>query len=100
MTESEANYRTGGTNNYYGYSNPTVDALFDELQIATDPEDQERILARSRSSSSTTRSASRSSSSPASPPGTEKIGNVAKLTITPTIFYGFWEWTAGEAAAE
>jgi peptide/nickel transport system substrate-binding protein len=30
----------------------------------------------------------------------EKIGNVSKLTIAPTIFYGFWEWTAGEAAAE
>ena len=30
----------------------------------------------------------------------EKIGNVIPLSIAPGIFYGFWEWTAGEAATE
>ncbi len=26
------------------------------------------------------------------------IGNVQKLSLSPTIFYGFWQWTAGSAA--
>ena len=38
VTESDANFRTGGGNNFYGYSNPEVDALYDELQVATETE--------------------------------------------------------------
>ena len=41
VTESDANYRTGAANNFYGYSNATVDGLFDELQVATEQADQE-----------------------------------------------------------
>src|SRR5690606_22051956 len=37
VTESDANFRTKGPNNFYGYSNEAVDALFDELQTETDP---------------------------------------------------------------
>jgi Bacterial extracellular solute-binding proteins, family 5 Middle. len=46
VTESDANYRTGGGNNFYGYSNPEVDALFDQLQVSTEPAEQEQILAQ------------------------------------------------------
>ena len=34
------------TNNFYGYSNATVDGLFDELQVATEQADQEPLLAQ------------------------------------------------------
>lgn len=34
--ESGPNYVTGGTNNFYGWSNPQVDALFNELDVTTD----------------------------------------------------------------
>ena len=61
------------TNNYYGYSNAEVDALFDELQVDHGPGGPGAHPDRDRdASSSTTRSASRSSSSPASPPGTRR----------------------------
>ena len=40
VTESDANYRTDATNNYYGYSNPEVDALYDALQTETDTAEQ------------------------------------------------------------
>lgn len=101
VTASDATYRTAATNNYYGYSNPEVDALWDELQTATDPEDQERILTEIE----TLIVDDAFSVTIFQFPGVtawnpDKIGNVSKLTIAPTIFYGFWEWTAGEAAAE
>ncbi|GEK22701.1 ABC transporter family substrate-binding protein [Cellulomonas xylanilytica] len=101
VTASDATYRTAATNNYYGYSNPEVDALFDELQTATEPDDQERILTEIE----TKIVDDAFSVTIFQFPGVtawnpEKIGNVSKLTIAPTIFYGFWEWTAGDAAAE
>ena len=41
---SNANYITGGANNFYGYSNPELDALFNELNGTADPERQKEIL--------------------------------------------------------
>ncbi len=78
-----------------------MDALFDELQTATEPDDQERILTEIE----TKIVDDAFSVTIFQFPGVtawnpEKIGNVSKLTIAPTIFYGFWEWTAGDAAAE
>ncbi len=101
VTESDANYRTGATNNYFGYSNPEVDALYDELQVETDPAEQERILGEVEKhlvddafGVTIFQHPGVTAWNPA------KIGNVQKLGIAPTIFYGFWEWTAGDAATE
>ena len=38
------NFVTGGANNFYGYSNETVDALYEELKVTTDPARQQEIL--------------------------------------------------------
>ncbi|UZN04377.1 ABC transporter family substrate-binding protein [Cellulomonas sp. S1-8] len=101
VTDSDANYRTGATNNYFGYSNPEVDSLYDDLQTETDPAEQERIL----SEVETHLVDDAFGVTIFQHPGVtgwnpEKIGNVQKLGIAPTIFYGFWEWTAGDAATE
>ena len=101
VTDSDANYRTGATNNYFGYSNPEVDALYDELQTETDAAEQERIL----SEVETHLVDDAFGVTIFQHPGVtawnpEKISNVQKLGIAPTIFYGFWEWAAGDAATE
>ncbi|GEL98039.1 ABC transporter family substrate-binding protein [Cellulomonas terrae] len=101
VTDSDANYRTGATNNFYGYSNSTVDGLFDELQVATEQSDQEELLAQIETELVNDAFGVTIFQFPGVTAwNPEKIGNVSKLTIAPTIFYGFWEWTAGEAAAE
>lgn len=101
VTEPDANFRTGATNNYYGYSNPEVDALFDELQTQTDPGEQERILGEVEKHLVDDAFGVTIYQHPGiTAYNPEKIGNVQKLGIAPTIFYGFWEWTAGEAATE
>lgn len=101
VTESDANYRTGATNNFYGYSNKTVDAEFDKLQVETDPAAQEEILSNVEAELVKDAFGVTIFQFPGVTAwNPEKIGNVSKLTIAPTIFYGFWNWTAGEAASE
>ena len=101
MTESDANYRTGAMNNFYGYSNATVDAEFDKLQVETDPAEQEKILTAVEAELVKDAFGVTIFQFPGVTAwNPEKIGNVSKLTIAPTIFYGFWNWTAGEAASE
>lgn len=101
VTDSDANYRTAATNNYFGYSNPEVDALYDELQTETDPAEQERILGEVEKHLVDDAFGVTIFQHPGVTGwNPEKIGNVQKLGIAPTIFYGFWEWTAGAAASE
>ncbi len=101
VTESDANYRTGATNNFYGYSNKTVDAEYDKLQVETDPAEQEKILTAVEAELVKDAFGVTIFQFPGVTAwNPEKINNVSKLTIAPTIFYGFWNWTAGEAASE
>ena len=100
VTESDANYRTGATNNFYGYSNPEVDALFDELQVETDPARQEEILADVEAHLVEDAFGVTIFQFPGVTAwNTANISNVSKLSINPTIFYGFWDWEPGTAAA-
>ncbi|PJI94642.1 ABC transporter family substrate-binding protein [Luteimicrobium subarcticum] len=100
VTESDANYRTGGANNYYGYSNKQVDTLFDQLQVATDPAKQADILAQVEKLLVDDAFGTTIFQFPGvfswNP---EKISNVQHLTIAPTVFYDFWEWKGGTAPA-
>ncbi|MCV2396411.1 ABC transporter family substrate-binding protein [Actinotalea sp. M2MS4P-6] len=100
VTESDANYRTGGLNNFYGYSNPEVDALFDQLGVETDSTKQGEILGQIEKhlvddafGVTLFQFPGVTGWNPAN------IGNVQKISLSPTIFYGFWEWTPGDAAA-
>ncbi len=97
VTESDANYRTGGGNNFYGYSNPEVDSLFDELQVETDTTKQGEILGQIEKHLVDDAFGVTIFQFPGVTSYNPKaIGNVQKISISPTIFYGFWNWTVGE----
>ncbi len=100
VTESDANYRTGGLNNFYGYSNPEVDDLFDQLGVETDAAAQGEILGQIEKhlvddafGVTLFQFPGVTAWQPAN------IGNIQKIALSPTIFYGFWEWTAGDSAS-
>ncbi len=100
VTESDANYRTGATNNHYGYSNPEVDALFDQLQPETDPAEQTRILGEVEKHLVDDAFGVTIFQFPGVTAWNEsKISGVNPLTIAPGIFYGFWDWKTGSAEA-
>lgn len=101
VSESDANYRTGATNNYYGYSNETVDGLYDELQVETDPARQEEILGEVEAELVNDAFGVNIFQFPGiTAYNPERIGGVSHLTISPSIFYGFWDWEPGTAATE
>lgn len=100
VTESDANYRTGATNNFYGYSNPEVDTLFDQLQVTTDSSEQGDILGQIEKHLVDDAFGVTIFQFPGVTAwNPEKIGGISKISINPTIFAGFWNWTPGDAAA-
>jgi len=100
VTESDANYRTGGGNNFYGYSNAEVDGLFDDLQVETDAAKQGEILGQVEKHLVDDAFGVTLYQFPGvTAYNPENIGNIQKISISPTIFHGFWQWSAGSAAA-
>lgn len=100
VTESDANYRTGATNNFYGYSNPAVDALFDELQVTTDEARQAEILTEVEKNLVDDAFGITIFQFPGVTAYNESvITNIQKISISPTIFAGFWQWQPGDAAS-
>jgi len=103
VTESEANYRTGGINNYGHYSNTTVDGLFDQLAVSIDPKEQAQLQLDVEKQLW----ADAFGTTIFQFPGIhawnkDKLSGPAPISINPTIFYGFWDWkaTATEPSAE
>ena len=92
VTESDANYRTGGLNNFGGFSSTKVDALYDELQTTTDVARQveinneiEKILVDDAFGITIFQF-------PGITSWSKTVENVSALKLSPTIFWNFWEW--------
>lgn len=98
VTESDANYRTGGGNNFYGYSNPEVDALFDQLQVSTEAAEQEQLLAQIEKFLVDDAFGLTIFQFPGISAWSSNLQGVDPISIAPTILWNFWEWEV--AAAE
>lgn len=102
VTELDSNYRTnadGTGNNFYGYSNPEVDSLLDELQVTTDEEKQAELLGSIEKHLVDDAFGVTIFQFPGVTAwNPEKLQGVSKISINPTIFAGFWNWQAGSAA--
>ncbi|WP_082812751.1 ABC transporter family substrate-binding protein [Cellulomonas timonensis] len=100
VTESDANYRTGGVNNYGKYSNAEVDALFDELQVETDPAKQIEIQIKVEKILWNDAFGTTIFQFPAIQ-AWKNITGVTPISISPTIFAGYWNWeTTGTTAGD
>jgi len=97
VTESDANYRTGGGNNFYGYSNPEVDALFDQLQVSTDPAEQEQILAQVEKLLVDDAFGLTIFQFPGIAAWSSNLQGVQPISIAPTILWNYWEWEIAAA---
>lgn len=92
VTESDANFRTGGGNNFYGYSNPEVDALYDELQVATETEEQQSILEQIEKILVDDAFGLTIFQFPSVSAWSSNLSGVDPIAISPTILWNFWEW--------
>lgn len=92
VTESDANFRTGGGNNFYGYSNPEVDALYDELQVSTDSAEQQSILEQIEKLLMDDAFGLTIFQFPSVSAWSSNLTGVDPISIAPTILWNFWEW--------
>ena len=92
VTESEANYITGGLNNFSGYTNPEVDKLYDQLSVETDPGKQKDLIIKIETALVNDAFGVTIFQFPGITSYDEKLKNVKTMTISPTIFGNFWEW--------
>jgi peptide/nickel transport system substrate-binding protein len=95
VTESDANYSSDGVNNFSGFKNDQVDALYDELQTETDPDRQLEILIEVEKILWSDGFGVTIYQFPAITAYNENISNVQPISLSPTIFHGFWDWEAG-----
>lgn len=92
VTESAANFQTGKINNFYGFSNADVDRLFDELAITTDADEQTRILSEVEKILVDQAFGLTIFQFPGATAWSTNLTGVAPISISPTMFWNFWEW--------
>lgn len=94
VTESDANYRTKGQNNFGGYSDKTVDQDLDKLQVATETSEQEALVQQIEKQLMADAFGLTIYQFPSITAFNDKIQGVEPITIAPTIFWNFWQWKA------
>lgn len=90
--ESEANFATGGINNLNDYSNPAVDALYDQLGSTSDPAQQLEIQTQVDSTLYADAYGLTIYQFPGVTAWSDSLSGVATAPLSPTIFWNFWEW--------
>jgi peptide/nickel transport system substrate-binding protein len=92
VSENDANYRTGGQNNFGGYSDKTVDGLLDQLQVTSDPTEQGTLLGQMEKKLVDDAFGVSIYQFPAVTAYSEKLTGVDQITLAPTVFWNFWTW--------
>src|SRR5690606_38791991 len=101
VTAGNANYGTGQINNFYGYSNPEVDELQDQLSVETDPAEQERLLGEIEAHLVNDAFGVTIFQFPSVTAYRNTVTCIGPITISPTGYYGFWNsGTTGDAAED
>lgn len=93
LTDSKANYVTGGLNNYYEWADKSVNDAYDELEGTTDPAQQIELLGQIEN-----KILANGWSIPIfQHPGitaynTNYVNGVSDIALGPTVFFNMWEW--------
>ncbi|MEM8618823.1 MAG: ABC transporter substrate-binding protein [Actinomycetota bacterium] len=94
VADSQANYVTGGLNNFYGYSNPAVDELYDELTATTDSDLQNQLLIDIESVLFEDAFGLPLFQFPqVTAYNSTFVDGVSSIAISPTVFFNVWDWT-------
>ena len=91
---SNANYITTGGNNFYGYSNPDVDALFEELNGTADQDRQKEIMIEAEQHLWEDAFGITIFQHPGlTGYNANYVEGVDPISLSPTIFWNVWDWT-------
>lgn len=98
VMNSSATWVTGGGNNLQGYSNPEVDRLFTEIGFTTDEDEIAEMTAEiDRLIWEDAVSTTIFQFPAATIYDSGAVDNLDPAILSPTMFYGFWEWENPEA---
>jgi peptide/nickel transport system substrate-binding protein len=95
LSESDANFRTKGQNNFYGYSNKKVDGLLDQIQVATDAAKQQELVNQVETQLVADNFSISIFQFPEPTGVSNKLQNVSSMSLSPTMFWNFWQWKLG-----
>lgn len=88
---SEANYVTGGLNNFAGYSNADIDAWYAEMASAT-PEEEKELTIKIEKQLNEDGFSLPIFQFPGVVAWRDALQGVQMIPISPTIFWNYWEW--------
>ena len=88
---SEANYVTGGLNNFAGYSNDDIDGWYAEMASAS-PEEETELTIQIEAQLNEDGFSIPIFQFPGVVAHRNELEGVAMIPISPTIFWNYWEW--------
>lgn len=92
---TEANFVTGGQNNFGLYSSETVDELYTELTGTTDPDAQQELLVQIEQQMWADAFGIPIYQHPQITGfNSTYVTDVSNIALAPTVFWNFWEWQA------
>ena len=95
VADTAANFITDGQNNFYGYSNETIDALYNELQGTTDAARQDEILIEVESVLFEDAFGLPIFQHPQITAfNSTYVSGVSDIPLAPTVFFNVWDWEA------
>lgn len=94
VADSEANFRTGGQNNYGGYSSTVVDGLYDQLKASTDSKEQQKLLLDIEKQLWADGFGVTIFQHPGlTAYNSTYVSDVSTIALAPTVFWDVWNWT-------
>jgi peptide/nickel transport system substrate-binding protein len=95
VADTEANFVTGGQNNYGHYSNPDVDALYEELKATSDADRQQEILLEIEQNLVTDGFGVPLFQHPGVTAfNSNYVTGINPIPLSPTMFWNVWDWEA------
>lgn len=94
-TGSQTEFQTGGSSNYQGYSNPSVDALWQKLEYSTGTAAQNRDIQMQIDKKVVADAATTTIFQfPDVTAWSKQVANVKDNPIGVTVFWNYWQWTS------
>lgn len=92
VTNSDANFRTKATNNFYGYSSKTVDGILDQLAVELDTAKQTQLVGDLEKQLVDDAFSLSIFQFPEPTAVSNRLQNLSSIQLAPTMFWNFWEW--------
>lgn len=92
VTQAQPTFQTGGGNNFNGYSNAQVDALWKQIATTLDPSKQQELLRKMEKLVYDDAYGVTLYQFPQITAWSTSVSNVSDAPLSPTYFWNFWQW--------